>query len=54
MEAGLGRDVSEPSRLQVAPFHRVFQRTEDVFNGSSSHAHGIGPAVEAGLHDLDQ
>ena len=44
---------SRASCLEVASAHPVFQRAENVLHRSSSHAHGIGPAVEPGLHGLD-
>ena len=53
VEAGFGSHVSEPSCLQVASAHPVFQRAEDMLDRSSSDAHGVGPAVEPGLHGID-
>ena len=53
MEAGFGRNVLEPSCLEVASAHPVFQRAEDMLYPSWSDAHGFGPAVEPGLHRLD-
>jgi hypothetical protein len=47
------RHVPEPSRFEVASAHPVFQRAEDVLYRSSSDAHGLGPAVEPGLHGVD-
>ncbi len=53
MKAHLGGDVLEPSRLEVASPHPVFERAEHVLDRSSSDPHGVGHAVEPGLHGLD-
>src|ERR1700761_1051332 len=52
VEACFGCDVFQRPHLEVTSSHPVFERTEDVFDGSSSNTHGAGPVVEAGLHGL--
>ena len=53
VEAGLGRHVLQPSHLEVAAAHPVLECAEHVLDRSAPDPHGVGPAVEAGLHGVD-
>ncbi len=45
VKADLDSDIFELSHLEVALPHPVFERAENIFNGSSPHTHGAGDAV---------
>jgi len=52
-EAHLGSDLVEGPGQEVGGAHPRFEGSERVFDGLSSHAHGLGHAVEPVLHPVE-
>ncbi len=50
MEAHLRSDLVEGSGEEVGAPHPGSQRSEGVFDRLAAHGHGVGHAVEPGLH----
>ena len=50
VKAHLGSDLVEGPGEEVGAPHPGFQRSEGVFDGLTAHGHGVGHAVEPGLH----
>src|SRR3981081_2024444 len=53
VEAHLGSDLVERPGQEVRGAHPGLECSERVFDGLSSHAHGLGHAVEPGLHPVE-
>ena len=53
VEAHLGSDLVEGPGQEVGGAHPRLEGAERVFDGLSSHAHGVGHAVEPGLHPVE-
>ena len=53
MEAHLGSDLVEGPGQKVGRAHPGIEGPERVFDGLSSHAHGVGHAVEPSLHPVE-
>ena len=53
MEAHLGSDLVEGPGQEVGGAHPSLEGSERVFDGLSSHAHGVGDAVELVLHPVE-
>ena len=53
MEAHLGSDLVQGPGQKVGGAHPSFEGSERVFDGLSSHAHGVGHAVELVLHPVE-
>ena len=49
----LGSDLVERPGQEVGGAHPRFEGSERVFDGLSSHAHGLGHAVEPSLHPVE-
>jgi hypothetical protein len=54
VEAHLGSDLVEGPGQEVGGAHPSLEGSERVFDGLSSHAHGLGHAVEPILHPVEQ
>ena len=53
MKAHLGSDLIEGPGQEVGGAHPRLEGSERVFDGLSSHAHGVGHPVEPGLHRVE-
>ena len=53
MEAHLGSDLVEGPGQEVGGAHPRFEGSKRVFDGLSSHTHGLGHAVEPVLHPVE-
>ena len=53
MEAHLGSDLVEGPGQEVGRAHPGLEGPERVFDGLSSHPHGLGHAVEPILHPIE-
>ena len=53
MKAHLGSDLVEGPGQEVGAAHPGLEGPERVFDGLSSHAHGLGHAVEPVLHPVE-
>ena len=53
MEADLGSDLVEGPGQEVGGAYPSFEGSERVFDGLSSHPHGLGHAVELVLHPVE-
>src|ERR1700680_1687340 len=53
VEAHLGSDLVEGPGQEVGGAHPGLEGPERVFDGLSSHAHGLGHAVEPSLHPVE-
>ena len=53
VKADLGSDLVEGPGQEVSSAHPGLEGPERVFDGRSSHAHGLGHAVEPGLRPVE-
>jgi hypothetical protein len=53
VEAHFRSDLFEGFGQEVRASHPRFEGSERVFDGLSAHAHGVGHAVEPGLHFVE-
>src|SRR5215471_1264477 len=53
VKAHLGSDLVQGPGQEVGGAHPSLEGSERVFDGLSSHAHGVGHAVEPGLHVVE-
>ena len=53
VEAHLGSDLVEGPGQEVGGAHPSLEGPKRVFDGLSSHAHGLGHTVEPGLHPVE-